>query len=275
MLALPIILFIPGYCLIAALFPKNDDIDLIERMTLSIGLSIVIVPLIGLGLNFTPWGIRFDPIVISVILFALVMLLIAFYRRALVPSEERFSFPFSEIGDTIRNEIFPARVGTVERILGTVIILSILIATITTIYVITVPKEGEQFTEFFILSENRTAANYPGTIIIGQNYPLYVSVGNHEYRNITYTIETWMIHAEFDNVTNSSSIIAMDPNDLVSLTLPHKETAIIPYNMSVKKTGYNRVEFLLFNETVPGFNVTGSDRINASYRDLHLWVKVQ
>jgi uncharacterized membrane protein len=54
------------------LFPKNDDIDLIERMT----LSIVIVPLIGLGLNFTPWGIRLDPIVISVTLFTLVMLLI-------------------------------------------------------------------------------------------------------------------------------------------------------------------------------------------------------
>jgi hypothetical protein len=32
------------------------------------------------------------------------------------------------------------------------------------------------------------------------------------------------------------------------------------------------VEFLLFNESVPGFNVTGSDRINASYRNLHLWV---
>jgi hypothetical protein len=30
------------------------------------------------------------------------------------------------------------------------------------------------------------------------------------------------------------------------------------------------VEFLLFEEDVPGFEVTGSDRINASYRNLHL-----
>ncbi len=50
---------------------------------------------------------------------------------------------------------------------------------------------------------------------------------------------------------------------------------IIPYNLSLNKTGYNRVEFLLFNETVPGPEVTGSDRINASYRDLHLWVTVK
>ena len=57
-LALPLMLFIPGYCVIAALFPKDGDINLIERFVLSFGLSIAIVPLIGLGLNFTPWGIR-------------------------------------------------------------------------------------------------------------------------------------------------------------------------------------------------------------------------
>jgi len=275
MLALPIVLFIPGYCLIAALFPKKDDIDLIERMVLSIGLSIVVVPLIGLGLNFTSWGIRLDPIVIMVTLFTLGMLLISFYRRALVPFEERFSFPFSEIGGTIRKEIFPAGSGTVERILSAILTLLILIAIITTVYVITVPREGERFTEFFILGENRTAADYPDNIIVGQNYPLYVSVGNHEYRNITYTIETWMIRTEFDNVTNSSYIMAMDPIDQLSLTLTHNATAIIPYDLLVKKTGYNRAEFLLFDEIVPGFNVTGSDRINASYRDLHLWVTVE
>ncbi|MDD3092343.1 MAG: DUF1616 domain-containing protein, partial [Methanoregulaceae archaeon] len=39
-LALPMILFIPGYSLIAALFPSNREIDLIERIALSFGLSI-------------------------------------------------------------------------------------------------------------------------------------------------------------------------------------------------------------------------------------------
>ena len=113
---------------------------------------------------------------------------------------------------------------------------------------ITVTKEREQVTEFFILSENRTAANYPDMIILGKTYPGYVSVGNHEYRNITYTIKTWMMRTEFDNVTNSSSIMAMNPNDRLSFTLLHNATAIIPYNLSVKKTDYNRVELPLFDE---------------------------
>ena len=55
-LALPVVLFIPGYCLIAALFPKEGDIGLVERIMLSIGLSIAIVPLIGLGIKFHPMG---------------------------------------------------------------------------------------------------------------------------------------------------------------------------------------------------------------------------
>ena len=66
----------------------------------------------------------------------------------------------------------------------------------------------------------------------------------------------------------------MDPIDRLSLTVAHNETRIIPYNLSVKNIGYNRVEFLLFNDNVPGPEVTGSDRINASYRNLHLGVSV-
>jgi len=35
---------------------SREGIDGIERVALSFGLSIAIVPLIGLVLNFTPWG---------------------------------------------------------------------------------------------------------------------------------------------------------------------------------------------------------------------------
>jgi len=91
---------------------------------------------------------------------------------------------------------------------------------------------------------------------------------------MSYTIETWTSLTEFDTVTNSTTILAMEPLDRTSLILSHNETIIIPYNLSVKNTNYNRVEFLLFNETVPGPEVTGSDRINASYRDLYLRVQV-
>jgi len=75
------ILFLPGYTLIEALFPKRSDLDSIERLALSIGLSLAVTPLIGLILNYTPWGIRLDPIVISLTIFTLTMSLLATHRK--------------------------------------------------------------------------------------------------------------------------------------------------------------------------------------------------
>jgi len=273
-ITIPLVLFIPGYCLIAALFPKEGDISLIERIAFSFGLSIAIIPLMGLGLNFTPWGIQLDPVVISLTFFTYVMILIAFYRRSLLPQKERFRIPFSDMGGTIGKKIFSAESSKADRILSFILVIVIIISVIITIYVMVNPREGEQFTEFYILGENRTVANYPDIVNAGQKYPLFIGVGNHENRDVTYMIETWILHTEFDNMTNTSRIIAMDPTDYLSFTLAENQTAIIPYNLSVKETGYDRMEFLLFNETVPGIDVTGSDRINASYRDLHLVINV-
>jgi len=63
-LGLPLVLFLPGYSLIAALFPRKADLDGIERVALSFGLSLAIVPLLGLVLNYTPFGIRSSPVLI-------------------------------------------------------------------------------------------------------------------------------------------------------------------------------------------------------------------
>jgi len=273
-LTFPVLFFIPGYCLIAALFPKEGDIGIIERIMLSIGFSIAIVSLIGFGLNFTPWGIQFDTIVISLTIFTWIVILIAHYQRAILLSEDRFRIPFFVITGRIRQEFLPAGEKRIDRLLSIVLAFVMIATMITTVYVIVLPKEGERFTEFFILGDKQKAADYPDTIIIGKNYPMYLGVGNQEYQNVTYTIETWIVRTKFDTITNTSSITAEDSLDRMTLVLAHNETSIIPYNLSVKKTGYNRVDFLLFNETVPNFDVTGSDRINASYRYLHLWVTV-
>ena len=53
-LGIPFILFFSGYALMAALSPSKERMSGIERLALSIGLSIVVVLLIGLILNYTP-----------------------------------------------------------------------------------------------------------------------------------------------------------------------------------------------------------------------------
>ena len=273
--ALPVVLFIPGYGLIAALFPHKSDLDGIERTALSFGLSIAVVPLIGLGLNYTPWGIRLDPIVISLVIFTVSMIVITLFRRAALPSDERFSVPFRSIVNNAKGEFFPPSGSRLDRVLSMVLLIAIVAAIGTTIYVIAVPKEGEKFTEFYILGEKKMAADYPDRLFTGTAYLMYIGVGNHEYRNVTYTIETYLAQVDFNETTNSSTISRMDPLDTFKVTLPHNSTEVMPYSVTAPSTGYNRVEFLLFNETVPGKSVNGMDRINASYRDLHLWVTVR
>ena len=95
-LGLPFILFFPGYMLICALFPRRKDLDIIERLALSLGLSIAITSLIGLVLNYTPFGIRLYPVTFSLFLFMLLMSTVAMYRRRTVSPEDAFA-PLSQM----------------------------------------------------------------------------------------------------------------------------------------------------------------------------------
>lgn len=272
---LPVVLFIPGYALIAALFPGSGELDLIERIALSFGLSIAVVPLTGLALNYTPWGIRLDPIMVSLTILTVSLMVIAQYRRAFLPAEKRYRFPAGEMLQGMKDEFLPASGSRTDRILSLVLLISIIAAIGTTIFVIAVPKEGEKFTEFYILGEKKMAADYPDRVNIGERYPMFIGIGNHEYRNVTYTVETHLIMMNYDELTNSSSISDMLLLDSSQIMIPNNETVTNPYNLTIPREGFNRVEFLLFNETVPSGDVTGMERINQSYRDVHLWVKVR
>jgi hypothetical protein len=75
------VLYLPGSMLIEALYAKAKDLDGLERVALSIGLSLAVVPLIGLVLNFTPWGIRLDPIMVSLALFTEIMAAASLVRK--------------------------------------------------------------------------------------------------------------------------------------------------------------------------------------------------
>lgn len=272
---LPLVLFVPGYVLIAALFPRNDDLDWLERVALSFGLSIAVVPLLGLVLNYTPWGIRLDPVLAAVSLFVVAMAAIAVVRRLALPPENRLTVPARETLDAIRAELFAPGQSRLDRNLSILLVLSIVAAVATTAFVIAVPKEGEHFSEFYLLGANGKAADYPTAFGAGTPQWVTVGVSNHEYRNVTYTVETHAFNQSFDPATNTSSIDRTALLDSYRVTIPHNQTVERRVNFTVPDTGYNKIEFLLFNETVPAESVAGQARIDASERDLHLWVRVR
>ena len=62
-LGLLFVLFLPGYAALQALFPAAE-LDGLDRVILSIAVSIILDMLSGLVLNFSPWGIRLVPILL-------------------------------------------------------------------------------------------------------------------------------------------------------------------------------------------------------------------
>lgn len=82
------ILWSPGYTLIKALFPTRvpiptslAELDGIIRIALSIGLSIALVPIVGLLLNYTPFGIRLTSITLSLLALTLTFAIVAIARE--------------------------------------------------------------------------------------------------------------------------------------------------------------------------------------------------
>ena len=75
------VLFMPGYSMVEALYPRGDEMAPLERLALSIGLSLAVVPLIGLMLNYTPWGIKLIPVVASNTALTIALLTAAALRK--------------------------------------------------------------------------------------------------------------------------------------------------------------------------------------------------
>jgi uncharacterized membrane protein len=82
------VLFLPGFAFIKALFPakvplktSSEDIETIEHVALSFGMSLVLASTVALILNYTPWGIRLTPITLSLLALTIVFASAAILRE--------------------------------------------------------------------------------------------------------------------------------------------------------------------------------------------------
>jgi uncharacterized membrane protein len=191
-IGLPLLLFFPGYTLIAALFPGKESIEWIERLALSLGMSIAVVPLIGLVLNYTPWGIRLNPVMIAIIAFILLMCGIAWYRRKDLPESDRFRVSFQ-----VRRFIWK-RQTRFDKFLSVVLVLAIVGVIGTVGYLATHPKVGERFTEFYILGAEGKAVGYSTELKLGDRGELILGIVNHEQEKTSYRVEIMV-----DGIENS------------------------------------------------------------------------
>jgi len=256
-LGLAFVLFFPGYAFVTALFPERKELNNLERLALSLGLSIAIVPLIGLVLNYTPWGIRLKPILISLTAFNIISALAAIYRRksAIEPW-----IPWIALED-IKRELEWETSSRLDKVLTVVLILAIVTSVGVLAYVVTHPKKSEAFTEFYLLGPSGKASDYPTELKVGQNATVIIGIVNHEHRNVTYYVQIWLVNLTWDNRTNTTIIHEMYPMPgWFNVTLPPVPVNIegnwtpqfeTNYTFSIDRPGRWQLWFLLFKDDQP------------------------
>jgi uncharacterized membrane protein len=86
-LGLVFVMFLPGFALVKGLFPKTTEsgtetnLNIIERLGLSIGMSLAITVITVLILNWTSLGVAFVPVFIVLLSFVVFCSLVALIRE--------------------------------------------------------------------------------------------------------------------------------------------------------------------------------------------------
>lgn len=255
---------------------REGGIDGIERVALSFGLSIAIVPLLGLVLNFTPWGIRLTPVMIAVSGFTLAAVAVAAQRRRALPPAERFSVPYRAWIATTRDELLEPDDGT-DLGLNVLLVASILLAVGSVGYAVAVPPQGEQFSEFYLLTEDDdgdlVADGYPETFVAGEPRPLVVGIGNQEQRSTQYTVVVEAHDVELLDGGNETRIRDRERLLTRTTTIEHNETRNFEVRPAPTMTGEElRLTFLLYRGAAS--EIPARPDPDGAYRSVHLWIDV-
>ncbi|MHB8105391.1 MAG: DUF1616 domain-containing protein [Dehalococcoidales bacterium] len=243
-LGLPFLLYFPGYMIVEALFIRKEGMDSIERVGISFGMSLAVVALIGLGLNYTPWGIRLEPILYSISALIILISVVALIRQSRLHNlkltqEFTLKLPGWE-GNTFSKFL---NIVLVFVILGSLGVLG---------YVVAVPKAGEFFTEFYLLGPGGKAEDFTDQLILGESGNVTVGLINHENMQTSYLVKVF--------------ITGQESNKMGPILLADGEKWEGEMTFTPTVPGDNqKVEFQLFK---------GDDMVTPA-NSLHLWINVK
>ena len=184
LLGLSYVLVIPGYCLTTALFPRRNDLSIVERLSLSIGLSIACVSILALLLDWLRLGLHPWPILLSELVITGLFMAIASRHRSQLPVDVIY------LPEILRQPISNSLLHSKRHfynVLAMVVLISGLAA-----WVALTPVSDQSTTEFYIVGSEGLIADYPYQVGLKDQVRVKVGVRNGEKRDITYRFEVWV-----------------------------------------------------------------------------------
>ncbi|WP_410767593.1 DUF1616 domain-containing protein [Haloferax sp. DFSO60] len=285
---LPVLLFLPGYTLLLVLFPADHstsvstvsdvnvrtaptNIDLTERLVLSFGMSLALIPI--LGLVFLQFGQSLGAVALVGLFFVLIAIGLLFgeYRRQQLPESERYSLPVARWLTGVSTALTAE--DTAQRGINIALAFAIILAVSSLGYALVVPNTAEQYSSMSLLTQQSNgefvASNYPSSLTTAQEDDLFVSVTNHEGAATTYTLVVEL--QRVDTSTGELRIIEAQELARTSQSVASGETWTANPTIQPGLTGTDlRLVYLLYKGDAPA----SPDEENA-YRSTYIWVSVQ
>ncbi|MDG5761823.1 DUF1616 domain-containing protein [Natronococcus sp. A-GB1] len=129
---LPFLLFVPGYVAVAALFPERErsGLDGIDRLSLSVVASVIVVAVTGLAMSASPWGVGLGPTLAAVALVTVALTAGAARRRLAVSPADRFRVPYREWARTGTSALRPTGVTDLALTLSLAVAVAIAVGAV-------------------------------------------------------------------------------------------------------------------------------------------------
>lgn len=292
-LAFIFVLFVPGYAVVMALFPRKEqersrswrptgrDADdtanrsgiYLELLVLSFGTSVAITIIVGLGLGFTEAGITRLNVFRNLALVTVAFLAIAAVRRRTVRPDQRFYPPVWEAITRLRsNGYFNQTKTTAELALNVALLVAVVLA-VTSVGISLAAQQDASLTEFALLTQNDdgeyVASDYPSSLTRGTGEPFAVRIQNEEGETVSYTVVVLL--QLFEDVDERGELLTQTRLHQFEATLEDGEAERIDHTITPETSGSNyRLTYLLYRSQPPT-----SPSIDNAYRELHIWVDIE
>lgn len=278
---------IPGYTLVAVLFPRmakivahtnrsriqlwssEGGLSHLERIALSIAASCGLLALVAGGLFAIPVANRITATVWILAALTIGLIAVAAVCHMKLPPSERTGRPVLVWINTLN----PFQSNRLDGdLISTIAFGLVVLFLLSSVAYAMVPAQEDGYTELYLLpggNDEPVAEDYPDAFTVGEEQQLIVGIGNEEGTPITYSIVVQLQEVEADgsemNVQSSTEL------DRFEVNLEDGETIENEHTIAPEQSGENlRLIYLLY----VGEPAESPTEENA-YRSTHIWIDVE